>query len=202
MFDPYEIFVKDGIKIAVAGAVTEDLPDLVSADHIKEYDVGSIVDNVKQAAQDARAKGAQIVIALIHAWDNHDSKTGPVFDVANQLGGAGGVVDAVLGGHTHDKVVAAAANGAPVAIAGCYGNGFIDMKITRHVDGTLAFNTSYLADDTASTVFPYGYKASSPVVDQAVSDIDYKHPLWMTVFGACVALTTAIMGGNFYYRIT
>ncbi|MCL6478067.1 MAG: divalent metal cation transporter [Peptococcaceae bacterium] len=25
---------------------------------------------------------------------------------------------------------------------------------------------------------------------------DYKHPLWMTVFGACVAATTAIMGGK------
>ena len=45
-------------------------------------------------------RGAQIVIALIHAGDNYDSKTGPVFDVANQLGG---VIDAVLGGDTHDK---------------------------------------------------------------------------------------------------
>lgn len=124
MFDPYEIFEKDGVKIAVVGAVTEELPSIVLADHIKDYDVGSIVVNAGQAAQDARAKGAQIVIALIHDGDNHDNATGPVFDVADQLGGAGGVVDAVLGGHTHGLVNTAAANGTPVAIAGSYGQGF------------------------------------------------------------------------------
>jgi 2',3'-cyclic-nucleotide 2'-phosphodiesterase/3'-nucleotidase len=171
VLEPYEIFEKDGVKIAVVGAVTKELPNIVLADHIKDYDVGCIVDNVRQAAQDARAKGAQIVIALLHDGDNYDSKTGPVFDVANQLGGAGGVVDAVLGGHTHDLVNTTAANGTPVAIAGSYGKGFIDMKITRHTDGTLVFNTSYIANDTAGTVFPYGYKALSAVTDQAVNDI-------------------------------
>ena len=45
------------------------------------------------------------------------------------------------------------------------------MKITMHADGTLTFNTSYIANDTTSTVFPYGYMALSPVVDQAVFDI-------------------------------
>ncbi|WP_161486054.1 5'-nucleotidase C-terminal domain-containing protein [Desulfotomaculum copahuensis] len=171
VFDPYEIFTKDGVKIAVVGAITEDLPDIVLADNVKDYDVGSIVDNIRQAAQDARTNGAQIVIALLHAGDNYDSKTGPVFDVANQLGGPGGLVDTVLGGHTHDLVNTTAANGTPVAIANCYGKGFIDLKITRHDNGTLSFNSSYVPDDTTSTVFPYGYKAPSPAVDQAVSDI-------------------------------
>ncbi len=171
VFDPYKIFEKDGEKIAVVGGVTEDLPDLVSAENFRDYDVGGLVENVGQAAQDARSKGARIVVALIHAGDNHDGKTGPVFDVAGKLGGAGGVVDAVLGGHTHDIVTAAAANGTPVAIANCYGKGFIDLKITRHADGTLTFGTSYIACDTDSTVFPYGYRASSPVADQAVAGI-------------------------------
>ena len=88
--------------------------------------------------------------------------------MANQ---AGDVIDAVLGGHTHNPVNTTAANGTPVAIAGSYGRGFIDMKITRHQDGTLDFNTQYIAIDTDSTVFPYGYKALSPVVDQSVNDI-------------------------------
>jgi 2',3'-cyclic-nucleotide 2'-phosphodiesterase/3'-nucleotidase/5'-nucleotidase len=168
VFEPYEIIEKDGVKIAVVGAVTEELPDIVLPGYIKDYDVGDIVDNVRQAARDARKKGAQIVIALIHAGDNLDSRTGPVFEVANQ---AGDVIDAVLGGHTHNPVNTTAANGTPVAIAGSYGRGFIDMKITRHQDGTLDFNTQYIAIDTDSTVFPYGYKALSPVVDQSVNDI-------------------------------
>ena len=102
MFEPYEIIEKDGVKIAVVGAVTEELPDIVLPGYIKDYDVGDIVDNVRQAARDARKKGAQIVIALIHAGDNLDSRTGPVFEVANQ---AGDVIDAVLGGHTHNPSI-------------------------------------------------------------------------------------------------
>jgi 2',3'-cyclic-nucleotide 2'-phosphodiesterase/3'-nucleotidase/5'-nucleotidase len=168
VFEPYAIFEKGGVKIAFVGAVTEELPIIVLPGYIKDYNVGDIVDNVRQAARDAREKGAQIVIALIHAGDNYDSRTGPVFDVANQ---AGDVIDAVLGGHTHTLVNTTAANGTSVAIAGSYGRGFIDMKITRDEDGTLDFNTQYIACDTDSTVFPYGYKALSPVVDQSVSDI-------------------------------
>lgn len=171
VFDPYEIFIKDGVKIAVVGAITEDLPTLVLEDYVKDYDAGSIVENVKKAAQDARANGAQIVVALLHAGDNYDNQTGPVFDVANQLGGPGGVIDAVLGGHTHNLVNTVAANGTPVAIANCNGKGFIDLKITRQADGALTFNSAYLACDTNSTVFPYGYKASAPVIEQAVVDI-------------------------------
>ncbi|MCL6560655.1 MAG: 5'-nucleotidase C-terminal domain-containing protein, partial [Firmicutes bacterium] len=73
--------------------------------------------------------------------------------------------------HTHDVVAAAAANGTPVAIAGCHGKGFIDLKVAMQTDGRLTFDTSYIACDTDSTVFPYGYKASSPVVDPAVAGI-------------------------------
>jgi 2',3'-cyclic-nucleotide 2'-phosphodiesterase/3'-nucleotidase/5'-nucleotidase len=168
VFEPYEIFEKDGVKIAVVGAVTEELPNVVLPGYVKDYDVGAIVDNVIKAARDAREKGAQIVIALIHDGDNNDSRTGPAFDVANH---AGDVIDAVLGGHTHTLVNTTAANGTPVAIAGAHGRGFIDMKITRHEDGTLDFNTQYIAIDTDSTVFPYGYKALSPVIDHSVNDI-------------------------------
>ena len=122
VFEPYAIFEKGGVKIAFVGAVTEELPIIVLPGYIKDYNVGDIVDNVRQAARDAREKGAQIVIALIHAGDNYDSRTGPVFDVANQ---AGDVIDAVLGGHTHTLVNTTAANGTPVAIAGSYGRALL-----------------------------------------------------------------------------
>lgn len=171
VFDPYKIFEKDGVKIAVVGAITEELPDLVRADYVEDYEVRSIIDNVGEAAEDARANGCRIVIALLHEGDNLDGKTGVVFDVADQLGGPGGVVDAVLGGHTHNLVNTVAANYTPVAVAETHGKGFIDMQITMSADGALDFNTRYIACDTDSTVFPYGYKAAAPAVDQAVQDI-------------------------------
>ncbi len=170
VFDPYKIIERDGVKIAFVGAITEETPAIVLPDLVKDYDFGNVVGNVGRAAREARAKGAQIVIALIHDGDKDDNATGPIFDVAGQLGGAAGVVDAVLGGHTHN-VVTATANGTPVAIAGSNGKGFIDMKITRKADGALVFNTSYIPNDTDSAVFPYGYKALPAVTDQAVNDI-------------------------------
>ncbi|MGI6711837.1 MAG: 5'-nucleotidase C-terminal domain-containing protein [Bacillota bacterium] len=171
VFDPYRIFDLNGVKIAVVGAVIEELPNIVLPDYVKSYEVGSIVEGVKDSAQDARAKGAQIVIALIHSGDDYNGKTGPVFDLANQLGGLGGVIDAVLGGHTHNQLVVVAANGTPVVIAGSSGQGFIDLKITRHGDGTLSFNPLYIPCNTSNVNFPYGYQASSPIVDQEVADI-------------------------------
>ncbi len=168
---PYKIFAKDGVKIGVIGAVTETTPGIVLYDYIKNYDVGQIVPAVNQAAADARAEGAQIVIALIHEGITPTSpyNSGPLLDIANQLTG----VDAVLGGHSHVYAQLTASNGIPVVEGNCNGKGFIDLKLTRAADGKLTFNTnnSYVAIDTTSTAYPYGYKAANPTVDAAVSQI-------------------------------
>jgi 2',3'-cyclic-nucleotide 2'-phosphodiesterase (5'-nucleotidase family)/3',5'-cyclic AMP phosphodiesterase CpdA len=175
VFDPYQIFTLDGVKIAVVSGLTESAPNIVLADNIKDYDVLSNVTYINQYVQEARAAGAQIVIALIHEGDDYNNgASGPIVDIAKNLVG----VDAVLGGHTHDIVQTTVTTNAgktiPLAIGNCNGNGYIDLKVVLHQDGTLSFpnaGASYVAQNTTSTVYPYGFKAATPVIDQNVKQL-------------------------------
>ena len=178
VFDPYQIFTLDGEKIAVVGGLTEDTPNIVLADNIAPYDVRSNVTCVNAAAADARAHGAQVVIALIHEGDNYNNgASGPIVDIAKQLTG----VDAVLGGHTHSIVNTTVTTNAgatiPLEIGNAYGCGFIDLKFYLGGDGKPVFtnaNSGYYPEDTGSTAFPFGYKAASPKIDGAVAQQVYQ----------------------------
>ncbi|ATW28223.1 5'-nucleotidase C-terminal domain-containing protein [Candidatus Formimonas warabiya] len=176
VFDPYRIFTLDGVRIAVVGGITETTPGIVLADYIKDYDVLSNVTYVNKYAEQARTvDGAQIVIALIHEGDNYNNgASGPIVDIAKNLVG----VDAVLGGHTHNVVSTTVTTNAgeslPLEIGNYNGKGYIDLKLILHEDGSISFdnaNSAYVAQDTTSTVYPYGYKAATPIVDQTVKQI-------------------------------
>lgn len=173
VFDPYKIFTLDGEKIAVVGGITEDTPNIVLSDNIASYDVRSNVTCINAAAADARAHGAQVVLALIHEGDNNNNGTsGPIVDIAKNLTG----VDAVLGGHSHTIVNTTVTTNSgvtiPLEIGNAYGYGFIDLKFYLGSDGKPVFAntaTSYYREDTSSTTFPFGYKAASPKIDGAVA---------------------------------
>ncbi|HWP96462.1 MAG TPA: peptidylprolyl isomerase [Syntrophomonadaceae bacterium] len=175
VFDPYKIYTLDGIKVAVIGGITETAPGIVMAANIAGYDVLSNVTCINKYAQQARDKGAQIVIAIIHEGDDdNNGASGPLVDIAHKLVG----VDAVLGGHTHSIVQTTLTNGdgkcIPLEIANYNGKGYIDLKLTWHADGSISSSnatSAYVAEDTTSTTYPYGYKASSPVVDNTVKKI-------------------------------
>jgi|GEM_PF-272424 len=175
VFDPYKIFTLDGVKIAVVGGITESTPNIVAAGSIEDYDVLSNVTYINKYTQEAKAAGAQIVIALIHEGDDYSNGvSGPIVDIAKNLVD----VDAVLGGHTHDivstTVTTNSGKSIPLAIGNCNGKGYIDLKAILHEDGSLTFanaNAAYVAQDTTSTVYPYGYKATNPTVDLNVKQI-------------------------------
>ena len=175
VFDPYKIFTLDGVKVAVVGGITESTPNIVAAGTIENYDVLSNVTYINKYAQEARAAGAQMVIALIHEGDDYSNgASGPIVDIAKNLVG----IDAVFGGHTHDivntTVTTNSGKNIPLAIGNSNGKGYIDLKAIVHEDGSITFtnaNSSYVAQDTTSTVYPYGYKATTPTVDQTVKQI-------------------------------
>ena len=55
-----------GIQVGFVGAVTEDLPSLVSPAGIAELEVTDIVEEVNDAAADLVAGGADVVVMLVH----------------------------------------------------------------------------------------------------------------------------------------
>lgn len=96
----------DGVKLGFVGAVTEDLPALVSPDGIADLQVTDIVDSVNAEAADLRANGADLVVMLVHEGSASTSCTSPQFTDEDTTWGnitqnVSSDVDAIVSGHTH-----------------------------------------------------------------------------------------------------
>lgn len=98
-------WVKDvgGVQVGFVGAVTEDLPTLVSPGGIADISVEDIVASVNAEAADLVAEGADIVVMLVHEGaPSTDCATmddgGPWADIVNNVSPD---VDAIVSGHTH-----------------------------------------------------------------------------------------------------
>lgn len=95
------------IRVGFVGAVTEDLPSLVSPAGIADLAVADIVDSVSDAADDlTTTDGADIVVLLIHEGAANTSLEATT-DTSTAWGaivdgvGANPNFDAIISGHTH-----------------------------------------------------------------------------------------------------
>ncbi|MFH8252432.1 5'-nucleotidase C-terminal domain-containing protein [Microbacterium sp. B2969] len=91
------------VQVGFVGAVTEELPSLVSPGGIADIDVKGIVDSVNTEAADLVANGADLVVMLVHEGaPSTDCTTmnasGKWADIINNVSPN---VDAIVSGHTH-----------------------------------------------------------------------------------------------------
>ena len=169
VFDPYKIIDKDGVKIAVVGAITEETPTTSLPAHVQDYVFTDIASEVNAVVKDIRDNNkADVVIAVMHEGSDATCKSGKIFNIANSLKG----VDAVFGGHSHTAVASTAADGkTPVVIANSFGKGYIDLKMSidssKHVSFVNTLNSYIPINTTAAN----GYKAKNPVTDSQVMSI-------------------------------
>ncbi|KJC64972.1 bifunctional metallophosphatase/5'-nucleotidase [Agreia bicolorata] len=133
-FAPYDIQTFDGVKVGFIGAVTEDLPSLVSPTGIDTLAVGGIVDSVNAVAQeltdgidDGTNAEADVLVLLIH--EGAASPTANMTDVGTVFGkivtGTAPYVDAIASGHTHNlysQTVTVGGKSLPVLQTGSYGS--------------------------------------------------------------------------------
>lgn len=126
----------DGVTIGFVGAVTDELPSLVSPDGIKDIEVGPPVDAANRVADqlsDGKKENgeADIVVLLVHegaATTSVASATDPASRFGKIVNGANDNVDAIVSGHTHlayNHVI----DGRPVISSGQYGERFSRMDI-------------------------------------------------------------------------
>ncbi|WP_157008161.1 5'-nucleotidase C-terminal domain-containing protein [Agromyces laixinhei] len=129
----------NGVTMGFVGAVTEELPSLVSPAGIAELEVVDIVDSVNAAA-DRLVDGvstpdnleADIVVLLVHegaTTTEIESATDPASAFGQIVLGVDDDVDAIVSGHTHlayNHVI----DGRPVISSGQYGEQFSNMTIT------------------------------------------------------------------------
>ncbi|NYE38709.1 5'-nucleotidase [Nocardioides cavernae] len=127
-----------GVKVGFVGAVTEDLPTLVSPAGIADVKVTSIVDEVKAGAAALKADGADVVVMLVHegaAANTADpcAGTSDASAFGKIVTGVGSSVSAIISGHTHQKYTCLVGS-VPVVSAGQYGTNLNRLRLTVDTD--------------------------------------------------------------------
>jgi sulfur-oxidizing protein SoxB len=98
VFKPYVIRPINGVPVAIVGQAFPYTPIANPRYQVADWSFGIQDDNMQKVVDEARAKGAQVVVVLSHNGMDVDLK------MASRVRG----VDAIFGGHTHD--------GVPVAV--------------------------------------------------------------------------------------
>jgi sulfur-oxidizing protein SoxB len=94
VFPPYTLREVNGVKIAVIGQAFPYTPIANPRYMVADWSFGIKDDTMQKHVDEARGKGAQVVVLLSHNGMDVDLK------MATRVRG----IDAILGGHTHDGV--------------------------------------------------------------------------------------------------
>ena len=163
------IIVKDGVRIGVVGAVTHDLPSLVSPAGISNLTIGDPVKAVNAEAKRLKSEGlADVVVA-----EYHEGAADGSGDAASQGGNFAPVyadtstdVDVVFNGHTHQVYSWKDKAGAPLLQAGSYGQHLAKVNV--------AWNSQQkkLCSTGASFIDPATTPADDPTIAKISSIYD------------------------------
>ena len=128
VFAPYVLKRINGVAVAIVGQAFPYTPIANPRYFVPEWTFGVQEESLQKAVDDARVKGAQVVVLLSHNGMDVDLK------VASRVSG----IDAILGGHTHDGVpqptrVANRSGTTLVTNAGCNGKfvGLLEFDVRR-----------------------------------------------------------------------
>ncbi len=107
VFDGTAFFERSGVKIAVVGQAFPYTPVANPRYKIPTWSFGIREEAVQAQVDDARAKGAELIVLLSHNG----------FDVDRKLAGRVTGIDVILTGHTHDALPEAVKVGKTLLIA-------------------------------------------------------------------------------------
>ena len=151
VFKPYVMREVNGVPVAIVGQAFPYTPIANPRYMVADWEFGIQDANMQKVVDEARAKGAQLVIVLSHNGMDVDLK------MASRVRG----IDAIFGGHTHDGVPLAVPVSNPggvtlVTNAGSNGKflGVMDFevkggKVTQHRYRLLPVFSNMLAPDKA-----------------------------------------------------
>ncbi len=96
VFEPYVMRTLGGVPVAIIGQAFPYTPIANPRHFVPDWTFGIQEENMQKVVNEARAKGAQLVVLLSHNGMDVDLK------MASRVTG----IDAILGGHTHDGIPA------------------------------------------------------------------------------------------------
>ncbi|MBW8447802.1 MAG: thiosulfohydrolase SoxB [Arenimonas sp.] len=106
-FEPYKIFEKGGVRIAVIGQAFPYMPIANPKWMFPEYSFGIREERMQEVVDEVRAEGVDLVVCLSHNG----------FDVDRKMAGRVKGIDVILSGHTHDAVPEPVLIGETILIA-------------------------------------------------------------------------------------
>jgi 5'-nucleotidase len=174
-----EYFIQefDGVSIGFIGAVTDELPSLVSPAGIADITVGDPTEAANRVAtqlSDGKQENgeADILVLLVHegaATTAIESATDPTSRFGKIVLGTTPLVDAIVSGHTHlayNHVI----NGRPVISSGQYGEKFsrMDIQFDKATKSVTMKNEIFNLMDGTTPLYPDD-PAVKPIVDDAVA---------------------------------
>ncbi|MFT2818348.1 ExeM/NucH family extracellular endonuclease [Leifsonia sp. A12D58] len=174
-----EYFVKSfsGVSVGFIGAVTNDLPSLVSPSGIANLDIRDVTTEVNRVADNLRdgdaANGeADVIILLVHegaATTNIASATDNS-SFGKIVNGVDSDVNAIVSGHTHlayNHVI----NGRPVVSSGQYGEkfGVMDISVNPQSKELLSISNTVLPLMDTTKTPPVALYPADPAVTPIVA---------------------------------
>ncbi|MDP4182138.1 MAG: 5'-nucleotidase C-terminal domain-containing protein [Bacillota bacterium] len=184
VFDGYKVVTKDGVRIAVIGAITNETPTIVMPAYAADYEFRDAASEISSTASKIRLNNeADVVLALIHEGGSGLNQ------VVSKLHG----VDAIFGGHSHSTLdtVLKDADGKniPALNANSSGKGYIDLKMTIGADNKISFSSSgnYKSLSVTST---------TPIDLDAKKIIDAANIAIGPVFNEVIGKTTEALTSN------
>ncbi|MFZ8872309.1 MAG: 5'-nucleotidase C-terminal domain-containing protein [Candidatus Nanopelagicaceae bacterium] len=185
----YVIIERGGVNVGVVGMNTDETPEVIFPGNLdytdssgakKTLQISASVAGVNAAIKEARAAGADIVVALLHyGWsENADGVAkGQLLDLAKEIKGAA----AILGGHSHQRyssIIGTSARFGSTLVAQTPNAGVGYNRIQLCVNGNkvqgasldyvTTANLKGVAADTAGAALVKKYK------DQLVAKLDVK----------------------------
>ncbi|WP_377274069.1 thiosulfohydrolase SoxB [Rhizobium sp. R86522] len=106
-FEPYKIFEKGGVRIAVIGQAFPYMPIANPKWMFPEYSFGIREERMQELVDEVRGEGVDLVVCLSHNG----------FDVDRKMAGRVKGIDVILTGHTHDAVPEPVLIGETILIA-------------------------------------------------------------------------------------
>jgi len=106
-FEPYTIFERGGVRIAVIGQAFPYMPIANPKWMFPEYSFGIREERMQEVVDEVRAEGVDLVVCLSHNG----------FDVDRKMAGRVKGIDVILTGHTHDAIPEPVLVGETILIA-------------------------------------------------------------------------------------
>ena len=185
-FKPSTIIDAAGIKVGLVGAVTVWTPRSAFPANVAGLEFLPLAPTIAREARGLRARGAKVVIAVVHdggactdftapdKLDSCDAKS-EIFAIARAL--PKGSVDAIVAGHTH-QAVAQRVGAVPIIQSYCNGRAFgrVDLTVDRLSGKVVASHLDEPHDlcqaGTAESCHPSDYEGSPVHASEEVARLN------------------------------